>query len=124
MAIFVLGRIIFGAYFIYSGFNHFKDEKSMTGYAKSKGVPSPRLAVLLGGAMLIAGGLSFLLNMNVPQGSVLLLLFLIPTTFMMHAFWKVSDPMHKMGERINFLKNMALIGALLMMASTVALSIY
>jgi hypothetical protein len=34
---------------------------------------------------------------------------------MMHAFWKVTDPMHKMSETINFTKNLALIGALLMM---------
>lgn len=115
MALFILGRIIFGAYFVYSGFNHFKDEKSMTGYAKSKGVPSPRVAVLLGGAMLMIGGLGFLSWMYVQESAVLLLLFLIPTTFMMHAFWKATDPMHKMGERINFLKNLALIGALLMM---------
>jgi uncharacterized membrane protein YphA (DoxX/SURF4 family) len=97
----------------------------MTSYAKSKGVPSPRVAVLIGGAMLMAGGLGFLLNMNIQQSAVVLLLFLIPTTFMMHAFWKITDPMHKMGERINFLKNMALIGALLMIASSgIFLSIY
>jgi uncharacterized membrane protein YphA (DoxX/SURF4 family) len=115
MAIYLLGQIIFGAYFIYSGFNHFKDEKSMTGYAKSKGIPSPRVAVLLGGAMLILGGLGFVFDFNLPQASLLLLVFLIPATFTMHQFWKVSDPMHRMGERINFTKNLALIGALLMM---------
>lgn len=115
MALFLLGRIIFGAYFVYSGFNHFKDEKSMTGYAKSKGVPSPRVAVLLGGAMLIVGGLGFLSYMYIQESATLLLLFLIPTTLIMHAFWKVTDPMHKMNERIAFTKNCALIGALLMM---------
>lgn len=115
MAIYLLGRIIFGAYFIYSGFNHFKNEKNMTMYAKGKGVPSPRLAVLVGGAMLILGGLGFVLDMNVQISALILLIFLVPTTFMMHAFWKVSDPMHKMGETVNFTKNLALIGALLMM---------
>jgi uncharacterized membrane protein YphA (DoxX/SURF4 family) len=115
MELYLLGRVIFGAYFIYSGLNHFKDEKAMTGYAKSKGVPSPRLAVIVSGALLILGGLGFVLGMNMSESAVLLLVFLIPTTFMMHAFWKISDPMHKMGERINFMKNLALIGALLMM---------
>jgi putative oxidoreductase len=115
MAIYILGRVIFGAYFIYSGFNHFKNEKAMTGYAKSKGIPSPRLAVLGSGAMLLIGGLVFLLNMNIDQSVVLLLVFLVPTTFLMHAFWKISDPMHKMTEQVSFTKNLALIGALLMM---------
>jgi uncharacterized membrane protein YphA (DoxX/SURF4 family) len=115
MTIHILGSIIFGAYFVYSGFNHFKNEKSMTGYAKSKGVPSPRMAVLLSGAMMIVGGLGFILGSRIPQSAALLLLFLIPTTFIMHAFWKVSDPSHKMNETIGFTKNMALIAALLMM---------
>lgn len=32
----------------------------------------------------------------------------------MHAFWKVSDPQQRMGERVNFTKNIALLGSLLM----------
>jgi uncharacterized membrane protein YphA (DoxX/SURF4 family) len=84
-------------------------------YAKSKGVPSPRVAVLVGGALLILGGLGFILDMDIQIAALALLLFLVPTTFMMHAFWKVTDPMHKMSETINFTKNLALIGALLMM---------
>ncbi len=110
----MLGSIIFGAYFVYSGFNHFNNEKAMTGFAKSKGVPSPRLAVLLTGAMMMIGGLGFILGMYIQESAILLLVFLIPTTFIMHTFWKISDPMHKMTDRINFMKNVALIGALLM----------
>jgi uncharacterized membrane protein YphA (DoxX/SURF4 family) len=115
MAIHILGQIIFGGYFIYSGFNHFKNEKSFTAYAKSKGIPSPRLAVLLTGAMLLAGGLGFLLGINIEESAILLLLFLVPTTFAMHAFWKATDPMQRMGDQVNFTKNLALIGAILML---------
>ncbi len=114
MAINILGFIIFGAYFVYSGFNHFKNEAMLTGYAKSKGIPSPRLAVLLSGAMMIVGGIGFIARMYMDQSAVLLLAFLVPTTFVMHQFWKVSDGNHKMTEMINFTKNIALIGALLM----------
>ncbi|MDE2030960.1 MAG: DoxX family protein [Patescibacteria group bacterium] len=114
MAIHTLGYIIFGAYFVYSGLNHFMNEKMLTGYAKSKGIPSPRLAVLLTGAMMIFGGLGFLFQMYTQQAAMLLVIFLVPTTFAMHSFWKITDPTHKMGEMVNFMKNLALIGALLM----------
>lgn len=114
MAISILGSIIFGAYFVFSGFNHFKNEKMLTGYAKSKAVPSPRLAVLLSGAMMIIGGLGYIFQMYIQYSAILLVLFLIPTTFMMHSFWKISDPAHRMNDQINFMKNVALIGALLM----------
>ena len=117
MIIYTLGRIIFGAYFVYSGYNHFKNEKNLTGYAKSIGIPSPRLAVLTTGVMLLVGGLGFLLNINIPVSAVILLIFMIPTTFKMHASWKVSDPAHKMNEKISFTKNLALIGAILMLTA-------
>lgn len=115
MAMYILGRIIFGAYFLYSGINHFSSEKMLTGYAKSKGVPSPRFATLFTGAMLIVGGLGFILNMYLQESVLVLLVFMVPTTFIMHSFWKISDPMHRMNDRVGFLKNMAIIGALLMM---------
>lgn len=40
-------------------------------------------------------------------------LALVPVSFMMHAFWKESDPQARQGEQINFNKNLALIGGLL-----------
>ncbi len=113
----ILGRIIFGAYFLYSGSNHFTDEKKLVGFAKSKGVAYPRAAVLLTGIMLVLGGLGVLLNVYLQASVVLLIVFMVPTTFAMHNFWKASDPMHKMNDHISFMKNVALIGALLMMLS-------
>lgn len=115
MAIVILGRIIFGAYFLYSGIHHFTGEKGLTGYAKSKGVPYPRAAVVLTGIMLIVGGAGLVLGQYVGASATLLLVFMVPTTFMIHSFWKVADPMHKMNDKVGFMKNIALIGALLML---------
>lgn len=42
---FLIGRIIFGAYCLMAGISHFKDLEMMSGYAKAKGTPVPRLAV-------------------------------------------------------------------------------
>ncbi len=109
-----IGRVIFGAYFLYSGLMHFKNAKGLHGYAKAKGVPTPELSVFVTGVLLSVGGLGILLNMYVPIACALLLVFMVPTTFIMHAFWKGNDPMAKMNEQIAFSKNLALIGALLM----------
>lgn len=115
--LFILGRIILGGYFIYSGFNHFKHLATMTGYAAMKKVPMPKVAVILGGVMMALGGLAIVLNMYPIIGMILIELFLIPTTIMMHQFWKESDPMARINEQINFTKNLALIGALLLIIS-------
>jgi uncharacterized membrane protein YphA (DoxX/SURF4 family) len=110
-----LGRILFGGYFLFNAFNHFSRLEMMAGYAQSKGVPSAKLAVAWSGAFLAIGGISLLFNVLPVLGLAALVLFLAPVTFMMHAFWKVQEPMAKMGEMVNFTKNLALLGAVLVL---------
>jgi uncharacterized membrane protein YphA (DoxX/SURF4 family) len=49
------------------------------------------------------------------EGLAAIIGFLIPVTLTMHRFWDVEDPQQRMNEMINFSKNMALVGAALMM---------
>ena len=42
---FLIGRVIVAGFFLMNGFNHFAQLNMMTGYAKSKGIPAPTLAV-------------------------------------------------------------------------------
>jgi putative oxidoreductase len=109
------GRILFGGYFIFNAYNHFKNREMMSGYAKSKGIPLPKLSVILTGLLLLTGGAAVLLDYFEKPGLVSLVIFLVPVTFLMHAFWKIQDPMAKMGEMINFMKNLALLGAVLLL---------
>ena len=111
---FLIGRIIVGIFYAYSGFRHFANLNMMAGYAGSKGVPAPKLAVAGSGALIIVGGLSILLGCYPLIGVICVVLFLVPTSFLMHNFWTVLDPMHKMSEMVNFTKNMALVGCALM----------
>lgn len=118
--VYFLGRIILGVYFLYNAYNHFANIESMSGYAGSKKVPHPKIAVAVTGAMLFVGGASILTGMSLVLGCWILVAFLVGTSFMMHQYWKVTDPMMKMGEKINFQKNMALVGALLMIIALVS----
>jgi uncharacterized membrane protein YphA (DoxX/SURF4 family) len=115
--LFLIGRIIFAGYFLNSGINHFMRLGMMSDYAKMKGVPLPSVSVALTGLILILGGLSILLGVYPFVGIILLVVFLIPVSFMMHNFWKIQDLQMKMGEMINFMKNMALLGAVLMLSA-------
>jgi putative oxidoreductase len=63
---------------------------------------------------LLVGGLSMLLGVYGPIGIVMLIVFLVGVSVQMHSFWKVDDAQLKQIDIINFTKNMALIGALLM----------
>lgn len=113
--LFVLGRILLGFYFMMNGYNHFKNLNSMAGYAQSKGVPMAKQAVLFTGSMIFLGGLGILLGVYVKIAVLLLSLFLVFVTIKMHQYWKISDPMMRMGEQVNFNKNLGLLGAVLML---------
>jgi putative oxidoreductase len=113
--LFLLGRVIFGGYFAYNGIKHFRHEQMMSQYATQKGVPAPHAAVKGSGALLVAGGLSVMAGLNSRQGLAAILAFLVPVTLKMHQYWEVEDPQQRMGEAVNFSKNLALVGAALMM---------
>ena len=113
--LYLLGRAIFGGYFLYNGVNHFVHREMMSRYAAAKGVASPDAAVTTSGAMLVAGGVSVLTGLNPRQGLAAIIGFLIPVSLQMHRFWDEPNPERRMAEMINFSKNMALVGAALML---------
>lgn len=108
---FLLGRIVFGGFFLYNGINHFKQRKSMAQYAKGKNVPLADIAVPATGAALIVGGSSILLGIKPKLGALAIVGFLASVSPTMHDFWKQEDPGQRMNDMINFGKNMALLGA-------------
>jgi uncharacterized membrane protein YphA (DoxX/SURF4 family) len=114
-ALFMLGRGIFGGFFAYNGINHLQHQKEMRQYAASKGVPAVEAAIPATAALLLGGGLSIMAGMKPKQGLAAIVGFLIPVTLQMHRFWEVREPEQRMNEMIHFSKNMALVGAALMM---------
>lgn len=112
---FLIGRIIFALYWLNVAYGHIVKSAGLIGYSQAKGVKSPKLAVIGSGILALLGGLSILTGWKAYYGIVLLVIFLLGVSFKIHPYWKESDPMAKMGDRVNFMKNMALVGALLVM---------
>jgi len=114
----VLGRLLFSVLFLKSAYGHFTNVKGMAGYAKSVGnVPAPEAAVVGTGVALLLGGLSVLLGWHPRVGALLLVVFLLPTAFLMHPYWKLTDPMQRAGDSAQFWKDIALAGAALFIAA-------
>lgn len=107
---FLLGRVIFGGYFLQAGIHHFTERKMLSQYAGSKNVPMPELAVQASGLALIVGGTSILLGVKPKVGAAAIIGFLAGVSPVMHDFWKLEDPEKKMHEMVNFTKNLALMG--------------
>lgn len=112
--LFLIGRIIVGVYYIYSGLNHFMNLNMLSGYAQSKGVPAPKLAVVVTGILLLIGGVTILLGFQPVIGVAALVVFFVGVTPVMHNFWAIEDPQMRIVEMVNFTKNLALLGSALM----------
>jgi putative oxidoreductase len=110
---FLIGRLLFGGFFINSGISHLQNRKSMAAYARAKGVPQPELAVTLSAVPLLIGGASVLLGVKPKLGAAALLGFLAGVSPIMHDFWRDEDPDTRMNNMIMFMKNMALAGGAL-----------
>ena len=105
----LLGRLCYSAIFIMAGPAHFT--KADLAYGVSQGVPLAAIAVPLSGVIALMGGLSILAGYKARLGAWLLVLFLVPVTFMMHNFWTISDPGAKTLQQIMFMKNLSMLGA-------------
>lgn len=60
----------------------------------------------------IGGGLALLVGWQTRWAALGLVLFLIPTTLIFHHFWDLPEPEHA-AQRIQFSKNLAVMGGLL-----------
>jgi putative oxidoreductase len=110
----LFGRIFFSLIFLMTIMSHFSDKA--VNYAASAGVPAAALLVPLAGIIAIAGGLSIALGFKARAGAWLIVLFLVPVTFVMHSFWKETEPMQVQMQMVNFLKNISLLGGALLIS--------
>jgi hypothetical protein len=72
--------------------------------------------VRLNGAAQILGGLALASGKGRRVGAVLLAGSLVPTTLAGHSFWQEPDKPTRAAQRIQFLKNLGLMGGLLLAA--------
>jgi putative oxidoreductase len=76
----------------------------------------PQAPILLAGAIvfLLVGSVTVVVGYQARLGAFLLLVFLILATYDFHDFWTMADPQAKQAEMANFMKNLALMGAMLL----------
>lgn len=109
--LFLAGRVLYGGFFLLVGIDHFRRVEMMAAYTGAKGNPAPRLAVLGSGVVLVLGGLSALLGIRPTWGVLLVTIFLVPASFLMHNYWAATDPSVRRMDMTTVKKNIALLGA-------------
>lgn len=112
-------RVCLCLIFLKAGISHILGFNQTVEMMAGMGLPLPNVLLAFTVIFQILGGLSLLLGFKVRAGSILLIIFLIPATLVFHN--PVADP----SQLNDFLKNIGLIGGLLMViaAGAGALSI-
>ena len=110
----LLGRIFMSLIFFWEAYDSivFFDsvKRTMTNYGITWNQDFLLVTVIV---FLIIGGLFILIGYKASTGAVLLLIYWVPVTFMVYSFW--NDPVsERRMQSILFMKNMAIIGGLLM----------
>jgi putative oxidoreductase len=107
-------RQLFSVVFIIASAGHFTSAAIAS--AAQQGVPMAALLVPVSGVIALAGGLSLLLGYHTKLGAWLLVVFLVPVTVLMHAFWAVSDPAMLSLQLTLFMRNLMMLGGALFVA--------
>ncbi|MGH8827274.1 MAG: DoxX family protein [Jiangellaceae bacterium] len=113
--IFLIGRILFGVLFLGSSYSHLTDKGPMAEYTESRGLRPGRPLVLLTGLQILVGSVLVLLGIWIDVGAILLALFTLSTAVLMHSFWRESETMPRYMEMVQFMKDLALCGAALIL---------
>ena len=106
---------MFGMLFVASALGHLTQTSSMADYAESKGVPSAYAATQATGVALAIGAGSVMFGLFADVGALILLVFLLATAFMIHSFWNEPEGEAKITVQTQFMKDVALAGAALVM---------
>lgn len=109
-----VARIGTAILFIKAGINHIRKRKAMIAYVQSKHLPLAWLDVVGTGILMLAGSALLVSNWHPHWGAALIMLFLVPTAFLMHNYWTETDPMARSGQDAHFWKNITIAFALLL----------
>jgi putative oxidoreductase len=114
----LVGRVLLGLLFLMNSAPRLKAGLGGTiGYFTSLGMPAPEFFAWLSTAIEIVFGIALILGVATRYSALLLLVFTIIATALAHRYWQYPMPA-QVGQYINFIKNLAIIGGLLLLFVT------
>jgi putative oxidoreductase len=108
-----IARPLLGTIFLSSAIPQLKDQSYLVSMIKDAGLSEPELLAKAHVYGNLAGGLGLALGRFPRLAALGLAVNLIPTTIVGHPFWSAPDD-QKMPQQINFMKNVSILGGLLL----------
>ena len=118
-----IARVLTGAVYISAGYEAARAPGGRVGKASDtlsrirRVMPLPvdnELIVRANGAAQLTAGTTLALGFKPRLSAAVLAASLLPTTIAGHAFWTIEDPLEQRSQLLQFLKNMAMFGGLLL----------
>jgi putative oxidoreductase len=113
----LLARILLMVLFVLFGWNKLTDFSGTAAYMASEGLPFPMLAAAVVILMEFFVGLAIVLGFYTRPLALLLALYTLGTALIGHHYWTMAGA-ERMANAINFYKNVAIIGGLLLLCVT------
>lgn len=108
----LVGRILLAAIFITSGFGKVTGFEGTVGYIASKGLPLPKIGAIVAILVELGGGVLLAVGFKARWAALALAIFTLAAGILFHNYWAV-EAAQKMGQEINFWKNIAITGGAL-----------
>jgi len=108
-----LARAFLGALFFISGIYKIIGFAYVAGWMTGSGLPLASLLLAITIVIEIGGGLMLITGWQARWSALVMALFLIPVTFVFHAFWS-ADAASFQNQLTQFLKNLAILGGMLL----------
>jgi putative oxidoreductase len=111
-----LARILIVAIFVYTGITklmHFDATAHMIG---EKGIPLAAVATAIAILIELGGAILIIIGFQTKLAAAVQFVYLIVITFIYHNFWAAPPPLHDV-QLLNFLKNVGIMGGLLLLAT-------
>lgn len=115
-ALSLFGRIFLAAIFVWSGFGKIGGFEGLAGQIASKGFPAAQVFAAATIVIEVGAGLMLVAGWKARWAALLLAVFTVIVTIFFHNFWAVPEA-QKMMQQLQFMKNLALIGGLLMVTA-------
>ena len=111
------GRILMGAYFILPGIQKIIDFETMASYMEAHSVPMILVLLPLTILLQLSAGLAIIVGYKGKVAAFILAGLTFVISIYMHDFWNMAEGIEQAHELQNFVKNMAIMSGLLIMAA-------
>lgn len=113
----LVGRVLLAAMFIYSGFGKIGGFESTAASIASKGLPLPQIGAAIAIAVELGAGLMLAFGWKARCAALTIAIFTVAATYFFHNFWALADAAAAGTNKIMFMKNVSIIGGMLVVVA-------